>query len=68
MGSYGEWLLAELEDYGIRGVINSPFWSYLTDRKEATQENNAVSEAETTLYSVLKGSVLGSLLFPTLSQ
>lgn len=27
-----ETLLAKLEDYRTRGIINSWFWSYLTDR------------------------------------
>ena len=58
-----EILLAKLENYGIRGVINSWFRSYLTDRKQTTEVNNVVSEAETTLRGVPQGSVLGPLLF-----
>ena len=54
---------AKLENYGIRGVINSWFRSYLTDRKQTTEVNNVVSEAETTLCGVTQGSVLGPLLF-----
>ena len=56
-------MLAKLENYGVRGVINSWFRSYLTDRKQNTEVNNAVSEAETTLCGVPQGSVLGPLLF-----
>ena len=58
-----EILLAKLENYGIRGVINSWFRSYLTDQKQTTEVNNVVSEAETTLCGVPQGSVLGPLLF-----
>ena len=58
-----EILLAKLENYGVRGVINSWFRSYLTDRKQNTEVNNVVSEAETTLCGVPQGSVLGPLLF-----
>ena len=57
-----EILLAELENYGIRGVINSWFRSYLTNRKQTTEVNNIVASAETTLCGVPQGSVLGSLL------
>ena len=56
-------LLAKLENYGIRGVINSWFRSYLTDRKQTMEGNNVVSEAEKTLCSMPQGSVLGPLLF-----
>ena len=58
-----EILLAKLENYGVRGVINSWFRSYLTDRKQNTEVNNVVSETETTLCGVPQGSVLGPLLF-----
>ena len=54
---------AKLENYGIRGVINSRFRSYLTVRKQTTEVNTVVSEAETTLCGVAQGSVLGPLLF-----
>ena len=40
-----EILLAKLENYGIRGVINSWFRSYLTDRKQTTEVNNVVAKA-----------------------
>ena len=58
-----EILLAKLENYGVRGVINYWFRSYLTDRKQNTEVNNVVSETETTLWGVPQGSVLGPLLF-----
>ena len=58
-----ELLLAKLENYGIRGVINSWFRSYLTDRKQTTEVNNVVSEAATTFCGVPQGSVLGPLVF-----
>ena len=58
-----EILLAKLENYGIRGVINSWFRSYLTDRNQITEVNNVVSEAETPLCGVPLGSILGPLLF-----
>ena len=38
-------LWAKLENYGIRGVINSWFRSYLTDRKQTTEVNNVVAKA-----------------------
>ena len=58
-----EILLAKLENYGITGVINSWQRSYLTARKQTTEVNDVVSEAETTLCGVPQGSVLGPLLF-----
>ena len=54
-----ETLLAKLENYGVRGVINSWFRSYLTDRKQNTEVNNVM----TTLCGVPQGSVLRPLLF-----
>ena len=47
-----EILLAKLENYGIRGVINSWFRSYLADRKQNTEVNDIVSDAETALCGV----------------
>ena len=59
-----EILLAKLENYGVRGVINSSVRSYLTDRKQNTEVNNVVCGAETTLWGLPQGSVLGRpLLF-----
>ena len=58
-----EILLAKLENYGITGVINSWHRSYLTARKQTTEVNDVVSEAETTLCGVPQSSVLGLLLF-----
>ena len=55
-------LLAKLENYSVRGVINSWFRSYLADRKQNTEVNN-VSETKTTLCGMPQGSVLGPLLF-----
>ena len=43
--------------------MNSWFRSYLTGRKQNTEVDNIVSEAETTLCGVPQGSVLGPLLF-----
>ena len=53
-----EILLAKLENYSVRGVINSWFRSHLTDRKQNTEVNNVVSEADTTLCGVPEGTVL----------
>ena len=55
-----EILLAKLENYSVRGVINSWFRSHLTDRKQNTEVNNVtvVSGAETTLCGVPEGTVL----------
>lgn len=55
-----EILLAKLENYGIRGVINSWFRSYLTDRKQNTEVNNLVC-------SMPQGAVLGPLV-PSVHQ
>ena len=47
-------VLEKLEHYGIRGVVNNWFSSYLTDRYQSTQIGSCISK---------KGSVLGPPLF-----
>ena len=56
-------LLQKLYHYGIRGIINDWFHSYLTDRIKSTQIGSEVSTKLTTACGVPQGSVLGPLLF-----
>ena len=42
-------LLAKLENYGIRGLINIWFESYLTDRRQPIEIDNHISKEEKTL-------------------
>ena len=55
--------LTKLEHYGIRGVINSWFRSYLSDRRQSIEIDKCISETETIVCGVPQGSVLGPLLF-----
>lgn len=56
-------LLQKLQHYGVRGVVNDWFSSYLTDRIQTTQIGPNISKKEKNLYGVPQGSVLGPLLF-----
>ena len=56
-------LLQKLYHYGIRGIINDSFHSYLTDRVQSTQIGSEISTKLTTACGVPQGSVLGPLLF-----
>ena len=56
-------LLYKLHHYGIRGVINKWFCSYLTGRFQTTQIETEISEKEAVACGVPQGSVLGPLLF-----
>ena len=56
-------LLQKLYHYGIRGIINDWFHSYLTDRVRSTKIGSEVSTKLTTACGVPEGSVLGPLLF-----
>ena len=56
-------LLSKLHHYGIRGVVNDWFSSYLSGRVQTTEVGMTVSSKATTPCGVPQGSVLGPLLF-----
>ena len=58
-------LLQKPFHYGVRGIVNDWFSSYLITRDQTTQIGSHVSEKENTLCGVPQGSVLGPLLFLT---
>ena len=53
----------KLELYGIRGVCNDWFKSYLSDRKQFVSINGYNSDLIPVIYGVPQGSVLVLLLF-----
>ena len=56
-------LLTKLEHYGVRGLANDWFKSYLSDRKQFVSINGHDSSLATVLYGIPQGSVLGTHLF-----
>ena len=56
-------LLAKLYYYGIRGNAHSLIQSYLTDREQCVQVNDAISDMDLISHGVPQGSILGPLLF-----
>jgi len=56
-------LLKKLDCYGIRGIINDWFKSYLLNRTQTTEINNFISTKDLNPLGVPQGSVLGPLLF-----
>ena len=56
-------LLAKLEHYGIRGLANEWFRSYLSNRKQYVSVNGHESSLASVLYGVPQGYVLGPLLY-----
>jgi hypothetical protein len=56
-------LLKKLHHYGVRGIVNDWFRSYLSDRTQTTQVGDKVSDKELTTTGIPQGSVLGPLLF-----
>ena len=56
-------LIEKLDYYGISGITNSWFKSYLTERKQQVKINGITSSQTETLHGVPQGSILGPLLF-----
>ena len=56
-------LLHKLNHYGVRGVANNWFRSYLSNRQQFVYINGFHSSYKTMHYGVPQGSVLGPLLF-----
>ncbi len=56
-------LLTKLNHYGVRGISNDWFKSYLTNRFQFTQIDDIKSSLEMTVCGVPQGSILGPLLF-----
>ena len=56
-------LLRKLEHYGIRGIANKWFHTYLTRRKQNVSINGHCSKLEYVQHGVPQGSILGPLLF-----
>ena len=56
-------ILEKLNRYGIRGIGNDWFRSYLSDRTQFVSINGFNSDHKTVKYGVPQGSVLGTIRF-----
>ena len=55
-------ILKKLDHYGITGISNKQFESYLTDRKQSVSINGFNSDISTVIFGDPQGSVLELLL------
>ena len=62
-----EILLAKLNHYGIRGIVNTWFKSYLSNRSQFVCLSNHKSRIKLVKHGVPQGSVLGNSMFWVLS-
>ena len=56
-------LLKKLEHYGIRGIANKWFASYLTSRRQKVKLDDTYSDFLDVTCGVPQGSILGPLIF-----
>ena len=58
-----KFLQKKLEHYGIRGVVNEWFVSYLSNRFQTVKINGKLSDKELITCGIPQGSILGPVLF-----
>ena len=56
-------LIIQFEHYGIRGIVNNFFGSFLTNRNQYVTINNTNSSLKSIDIEVPQSSILGPLLF-----